>query len=582
MSEPAHGRRWRIRWLLVGLGVLAIAWAAVVGARVWSAYGHDRQGLAALDEVRSRTDPTTLTTGSTARALGSAAAQFAAARRDLSGPLVAPVAVVPVFGRQVRSARALSAAAQQVATIGSSFLAEVHDVLDQPHGAGPQRVASLRHLSALSAATAQRLGTIDAGPSTALVGPLADRHAAFERQLGEARDRLTRAAGVTKVVADILQGPQTYLVLAANNAEMRAGSGDFLDVGVATAQDGTVHLDDLGPSGQRPLPVGLVTATGDLARNWGWLQPGVDWRNLGVTPEFDVTAPLAARMWEASTGQHVDGVLALDVAGLRQILSATGPVVVGGRTVGADDVEQYLLHDQYDGLTDSATADAGRQDALGGLASAVLRELQGQSTDLRSLGRALSGAVAGRHLLVWSSDPAMEAVWKASGVSGRLTGDSLAVTLINRGANKLDQYVTTDVTVSVRPSGTGTEVTLTTRLDNTTPGGQSEYLAGPYPGLGLTYGDWSGLFAVNLPAAARQRSLSGAGPLAIEGAEGPTWLLAAPLLLHQGGQATVVTRFRLPGRHGTMTVVPSARVPAETWHLDGGTTTDEAPRTISW
>ena len=140
----------------------------------------------------------------------------------------------------------------------------------------------------------------------------------------------------------------------------------------------------------------------------------------------------------------------------------------------------------------------------------------------------------------------------------------------------------TDVHVDVRPAGRGTEVTVRTHLANTTPPGQSEYLAGPYPGLGLAYGDWSGLVAVNLPATADGRSLTGAGPLAIEGREGPTWLLAAPLLLHAGAAADVTTRFRLPGHHGTLSVVPSARVPAEQWHVGSWTFTDEVPHTISW
>ncbi len=567
---------------MLGLGLAVVVWAGVSAGRVWSAYGHDRQGLAALDAVRSQTDPTTLTTRSTSQALHAAGAEFAAAQSDLSGPLMAPLNILPVLGRQLRSARSLSAAANQVSTIGASFLTDVHDVLDQPHGAGPARVTSLRHLSALASATVHQLNGIDAGPQVALVAPLASRRDAFERELTQATDRLTRAGDVSSVVAGILQGPSTYLVLAANNAEMRAGSGSYLDVGVATANAGTVHLEDLGPSGQRPVPLGLVTPTGDLARNWGWIQPGVDWRNLGVTPEFDVTAPLAARMWEASTGQHIDGVLALDVVGLRQILEATGPVEVNGKLVGADNVEATLLHDQYAGLTNTATADAGRQDALGTLASSVVRKLQGQSTDLRSLGQAMAGAVAGRHLLVWTASPNGQKVWRSVGASGHLTTSSVAVTLINRGANKLDQYVTTDVHVALSPSVRGTDVTLTTNLGNTTPTGQSEYVAGPYPGLGLTYGDWSGLIAVNLPAAATRRSLSGTGPLAIEGAEGPTWLLAAPLLLHQGASATLVTRFHLPGRHGSMTVVPSARVPGEQWHVGKLTFSDDGPHVITW
>ena len=69
-------------------------------------------------------------------------------------------------------------------------------------------------------------------------------------QLYDARVRLTKAAAVSSVVATILQGPQTYLVLAANNAEMRAGSGAFLDVGVATTSDGSVNLQWLRAVGR--------------------------------------------------------------------------------------------------------------------------------------------------------------------------------------------------------------------------------------------------------------------------------------------------------------------------------------------
>ncbi len=175
-------------------------------------------------------------------------------------------------------------------------------------------------------------------------------------QLDDARSRLTKAAAVSSVVATILEGPQTYLVLASNNAEMRAGSGSFLEVGVATTGSGSVQVGDLVPSGSLTLPPGAVQANAELERNWGWLDPGVDWRNLGVTPQFDVTAPLAAQMWHANTGQQVNGVIALDIEGLKQLLVATGPVTVAGsRAITSDNVEQYLLHDQYEGLTDSST-----------------------------------------------------------------------------------------------------------------------------------------------------------------------------------------------------------------------------------
>jgi len=565
-----------------GVLFLLVVWGAVVAVSVWSAYRHDRRGLAALTAVRSNLDPATLTASTTERSLRAAASEFSSADTDLSGALIAPATWVPVLGRQIRSARSLSAAAEQVSTIGSTFLVQVHDVLDQPHGAGPERVQSLRHLSALSLVASHRLNAIDTGPSRALIGPLAGKHDEFVTQLNDARIRLAKAAGVSAVVANILQGPQSYLVLAANNAEMRAGSGSFLEVGVADTADGSVHLGEFGPSGQMALAPGQVTVTGDLKRNWGWLEPGVDWRNLGLTPQFDVTAPLAAQMWAARTGQQVNGVLAVDIVALHQILTATGPVQAGGLTIGPDNVEQFLLHDQYAGLANLSAENAARADSLGTIAQAVLRQLQGQSTDLRTLASAVAGAVAGRHMMVWSKDPLAEAAWKTSGASGSLTASSLAVSVVSRGGNKLDQYLHTSVHLATRPVGNDTVVSMTTVLDNRTPDGQAEFIAGPFPGLGLAYGDYAGIVADNLPANASHISMTGTGPLSAKGAEGPTWLLAGPVLLHQGTSSTVVVRFRLPGVHGSMTVMPSTRVPVEQWNYQGRHFTDERAVTLSW
>jgi len=241
--SESQGRR-RIRWL-VAAGVLAVlvAWSAVVAAGVWSAYHHDQQGLAELETVRNTTDPTALTASSTRSSLDRASAQFASAHADLSHPWMAPATWLPVLGRQLRSARSLSSAAQQVSIIGSGFLGHVHDVLDLPHGAGPQRVHSLQRLSVLSLATARQLSAIDTGPDQALVAPLARKRNQFVRQLDDARSRLVKAAGVSAVTATILQGPQNYLVLAGNNAEMRAGSGAFLEIG--TAATGEVRVERL-------------------------------------------------------------------------------------------------------------------------------------------------------------------------------------------------------------------------------------------------------------------------------------------------------------------------------------------------
>ena len=130
--------------------------------------------------------------------------------------------------------------------------------------------------------------------------------------------------------AQLLQGPRNYLLLAANNSEMRVGSGAFLSVGVLSTADGSLHLGPVRSIIDFNLPDDRVPLTGDLADRWGWLEPNREWRNLASSPRFDANAELATQMWKASTGQDVDGVMAIDIDALRAMLAATGPVVVDG------------------------------------------------------------------------------------------------------------------------------------------------------------------------------------------------------------------------------------------------------------
>jgi hypothetical protein len=119
-------------------------------------------------------------------------------------------------------------------------------------------------------------------------------------------------------------------------------------------------------------------------------------------------------------------------------------------------------------------------------------------------------------------------------------------------------------------------------MDNTTPNGQSQFIAGPFPGEPVSYGGYRGLISANLPALASHITVTGAGPLAVKGPEGPTWVVAAPVSIPQGTSATAVIRFTMPGRHGSMTVVPSARIPTEQWTSGTATFDDSQPRTITW
>ncbi len=571
-----------------GVIVVVVLWVVSTAAVLALGLVHASHGMTDVNEAKAHLTASDVVNRSATAPLSAAVSQFDAADGWLHSPLVAPLDILPVIGRQVRSVQDLSAAAGQVARIGAHAIDAAHSVLQSPHSSGPDRVVELRRLAALAASTNSALGRIDTGPANALVSPLASKHDTFVRDLDQVRTKLQHAAGVSGTMADILQGPQTYVLLMANNAEMRAGSGNFLEVGALTTSDGHLQLSHLDQSVNIPVPAGEVPVSGDLEARWGWLKPGQDWRNLGFTPQFDVNGPLAARMWEAETGQHVDGVIAVDVETLHQILLVTGPVTLSdGTVVNADDVVQLLVHDQYEGLVDQPTgqqakAEAGREDRLGSLAQAALGALENESLDLKSLSNAMTTATEGRHLMMWSAQPKAEAAWVRAGVAGQLEPDSVMAAVINRGGNKLDQYLSVDTDLDLHTQGKRTLGTLTVHLRNTTPPGQSQYIAGPYPGLGTQYGEYVGVLAVNLPGYASVPSVERNPPLDALGAEGPTWVIATPVDVKAGHEQDVVVHFTLPQASGQFTVLPTARLTPVTWHYRGTTTTDAVPFTVSF
>ena len=578
--RPPRSRRRRLTYW--GVAAVVVFWALAVAVVLAMGLRDASHAMGRITTAKAHLSAADLVAGGPGPDLRAAATEFRQAKSLLDSPLMAPIDILPVLGRQLRSVQDLAGAAAQVSDIGAGAVTRARIVLDAPHHLGPDRITALRRLAVLGRQTDAALARIDTGPSDALIGPVASKRGDFLRQLSQAETTLVHASTVADAVAGILQGPERYLVLMGNNAEMRAGSGAFLEAGLLTTSGGELHLSDVVPTASIPLARGKVPVTGDLETNWGWLLPGVDWRNIGLTPQFDVNGPLAARMWEATTGQSVDGVMAVDVDTLQQFLQVTGPVTLpDGTTLNAFNVIEYLTHDQYAGLSDQAGSQV-REDRLGSLATAALDALDNESLDLKSLATAMTTATQGRHLLLWSAQPAVEAAWESGGVAGRLSPTSAMVAVINRGGNKLDQYLSVAADLRLTPGDGRIGGTLTVDLQNRTPPGQSQFIAGPFPGAGTAYGEYVGLVAVNLPPEASHLQVSGGGTVDVLGAEGPVWVMAVPVDVRAGAQQQVVVTFRLPAGHGSMTVVPSARLSPVSWDYRGTVYSDAAPFTLSW
>ncbi len=562
-------RRPRRRTVVLVLLGLAVVWAGAVAWLLLDARAALTDGRAALERARADATPAVLTDPATRRRLAAAEADFARAERRLANPLLAPARVLPVVGRQVRAAHRLADRAAGTARVAEAAVADLRALTARSTAAGPGRLALLDDLDALETGTADRLAALDPGEGDGLIGPLGDAVDAFAGEQRDAVRGLRRASAVTRALRSMLVGPRPYLLLGANNAEMRAGSGMFLSAATLSFADGRLDLGDVRPTAELVLPEGSVPATGDLAANWAWIDGGRDLRNLGLTADFPQSAALAAANWaQVPGGAEVAGVLVVDVDALRGLLEVVGPVEVDGIRYTADTVRGELLVDQYRRGGDDPAARDERRDRLGDVADAVFQRIEAGDGDLDRLATALVDAVRRRHLLVWSSDLETQEAWEEVGAAGALEPDSVAVSLLNRGAEKLDPYLDTTATLTTDagPGGT-TDIDLTYRIASRAPTTGPAYQIGPNVD-GLAAGGHRAIVAVDLPAGATDVTLEGA-KLTLRGGDGPAQVVAGQVDVGPGATVEVSVHARLPASSTSLVIEPSARIPPTRWTIDG-------------
>jgi hypothetical protein len=568
------------------LVLVAIALWVVVGIVVTVAAVHDlgRAADAATEAQRTgrRED---VAPADVLAPLRRAAAAAARAESRLDGPGTWALRPVPVLGRHVRALAAMARSAAEASDAGADVLVTAQDLIDERPAAGAPRVAALTRLGSALDRVHTRLAAAPVPAGDHLVGPVSTRRDKLAADLADADEGARSASAAVGAVRTLVGGPSRYLLLMANNAEMRAGSGMFLSAATLTGAEGRLTLGDAQRTADLTLdqPVALPD---ELRSLWGFTNPGAEWRNLGMTPRFDVNAEVAARMWQARTGEAVDGVLAVDPVALAAIVDATGPVDVDGRPLDGDALVDHLLHGQYEALrgrpaaVDAAQAD--RREELGTIAAAAVDAVDAGGVDVRALANGLRRAARGRHVLAWASAPATQRGWEAGGVAGTVGPRSLGVSLINRGGNKLDRFVHPELRISAAPAEHGARrVEVEVALANRVGAGEVPYVLGPSKGIEGAPGDYLGFLAVTLPAGARDVELADL-PLVAAGPDGPTSVVAGQLRIPRGTSVTVTVRFTVDGG-APLQVEPSARVGASTWRTPQGKPfTDARRHRLDW
>ncbi len=566
------------RRLLRTLALILFIWAVAAALLLVFGYTEAKAGQRHLTAAKASARSDGLRTGAIDADLRNAKNSMGAAHSKLASPVLFPIRPIPIVGHQLTSAIHLSGAGATASSVAYDTLTKVRALEGESK---TDRAATLAKIATICSEQSKRLGDVDLGPSSGLMDSLMKARTDASHQLSSLQTGLIRGGAASDGLSNLLGKPGNYLLIAANNGEMRNGSGMFLQAGVLQTGNNKLTLTGMSSAGSITAPAETVTWPPDIEKNWGWLGQKGDFRDLMLSPRYDANAPLAKQIWEQGGRPKVDGVITLDVAMMRSLLAITGPVTVDNVTFNSSNVERLLLFDQYK-ATGSAQANVERREALSIVAGAAFEKFTAGAWDVTTAAKELSAAAQGRHLLIWSADKQMNERWVTAGVNGGVRANNTMLGVINLGTNKLDQFLNIDASMDTTKDIRAVDTTLTVKLTNTAPKDGLPYVLGGVASDDIPEGSYRGMLAFSLPADLANAHFDNNLPLSVSGTDGASQLVATAVDVPRGNSQTFVLHYARPSSTQGTVVGPSARIPAINWSYRNSRWTDSSDHKITY
>jgi hypothetical protein len=263
-------------------------------------------------------------------------------------------------------------------------------------------------------------------------------------------DGLPALMSLPRALGAVNYGPQAYLVLLQNEDEIRATGGFITAAATITIENGQMVdfsvQDSYDVHDQERF---YALSPWQMSKFMG--EDRLVFRNVNWLPDFPTTAMWAEHLNGYTSGQLVDGVIAIDQEALRLLLTAVGPLEVEGmeKAVNAKNVLSLMRV-----LKDQNRQDGDRKSFIAPLADALFEELLGGG-DFQTWGEAakvMLKALDERHILLQMDDPALGALLAARGWDGAIRagqGDYWMVVDSNLGWNKVNVVIQTELSYQV-------------------------------------------------------------------------------------------------------------------------------------
>jgi hypothetical protein len=311
-------------------------------------------------------------------------------------------------------------------------------------------------------------------------------------------------------------GEKDYLVLFQNNTELRPTGGFIGSYAILSMDSGklkniVVHnvYDADGQLHQHVEPPWQL-------RRYIPIQH-LFLRDINFDLDFPTSAQKASVFLQTETGQHVEGVIGVDLSFVKSLLSVVGPIYVPeyNQTVTQDNM--FLLTEEH-AEKDSFPGSTQKQDFLSSLLNAIQLKLQSQKTiNYLGLLEQINNALVEKHLLLTVLDPSIQPGLSINGYSDSIIdtrmpsqntiSDFLSINEANLGLNKVNYFIKRKVKQQVIIDDLGKiHETITIDYKNTSdgswPGGiYKNYLRLVTPqGATITSVEINGIKQNNIPA----------------------------------------------------------------------------------
>ncbi len=506
-------RRWvRVVLLVLLLGVLLAAGLAWVGIGTLrsSRVIQERAGVAQAELAQFRT---TLQAGDETAAkahLDAGAAALVQAQTAADTRQVRIAKYVPYVGRTVSDLDHLLAAARTLSGAGGNALSVYTQVTgkDSRLFTGDTfSIPAIRSASTSVDELAAALGSAR-GDLVEVKGDGPRGAEALEKkqsamaQVDSLNEQIVSLAPVLKVLPAAVgaDGPRTYLVTILNPAESRASGGAPLSLAFVRLDQGKLSIPVQGQTSvlsNGNQPTLFTPVKGDPWLSGRQERPFV---TVNRNPDFRIAGENLLRA-SNSFRQKPDGVIAMDVQAISQLLSATGPIQSAEYgELTSENVAQKLVVDAYLEPVDQAE----RHDRNDQLMQTMLQRLT-QGGSLIGQAQALGKAIPGRHLQMYFHDPTLQQLIERTGAAGAVpvdpTGDLAAVYTQNQNASKVDTYQhrTVNETITLAADGSA-KVQRTVVIENRTPA----YTGGGVDPKKGYYTRWAQLLVMNFMPAGSQ------------------------------------------------------------------------------